>query len=113
MLPFYSLLEHPHRACADESRPSFAPSRRISLDRTNQSLQQTHSKQAQQHSFERTCGTQVERDSGVAELRGRGAHEKQKEQQDSLDQLLAYPAIPRAHSEEEIKSDTSEQQPTH
>lgn len=107
MLPFYSLLEHPHRACADPSRPTFAPARRVSLHRTNQHIQHTQSRHDQQQAFQLTCGTQTEgeqRAAARAESQRRGRQCEEKEQLDSLDQLLAYPAVPRTHSEEDIRS---------
>ena len=108
MLPFYSLLEHPHRACADQSRPSFSPARRVSLQHTNQHIQHAQSKHAQQRLFDQTCGSQQQlTNNGQIDTQrsDRQQQEEEKEQLDSLDQLLAYPAAPRSHSEEEIKSE--------
>ena len=108
MLPFYSLLEHPHRACAWTSRDRrslrraawtfSAPITRLSTYRATQS--------AAGCSSERTCGDQAAAASrsiatsnndhwhAAATMRGsKQRGEEQKEQLDSrnLEDLLAYP----------------------
>ena len=108
MLPFYTLLEHPHRACADQSRPTFAPARRISLQHSNQHRQLTHSTQQQLHAFQLTCGTQVQQADGrQMDERRKVSGEEEKEQLGRLDELLACPVAPRPRSEEDIKSAAS------
>ena len=113
MLPFYSLLEQPHRACDDKSRPSFAPARRVSLQDTNQHVQLAHSQRSQQQTFEQTCGAQTQQldradsDSHVTQPQRGEKCSEEKEQLDGLDQSLAYPTAPSRHSEADIESANS------